>query len=127
MKVLIVDDSRTMRRIISGAVQTLGHEWLEAGNGLEALETLEREAADVGAITLDIAMPEMSGLECLEALKADERFADIPVIMVSAEAQKEILLQAVRLGAKHYVTKPFAPEDVTARLLEALEGDADEF
>lgn len=126
MKILIVDDSRVMRRIIAGSVQVMGYEVLEAGNGREALDVLETKAPNVIAITLDIAMPEMNGLECLEALKANERFAQIPVMMVSAEGDKETLLRAIRIGAKHYVTKPFTPEDVTTRLMEMI-GIEDEF
>lgn len=126
MKILIVDDSRVMRRIIAGSVQVMGYEVLEAGNGREALDVLETKAPNVIAITLDIAMPEMNGLECLEALKANERFAQIPVMMVSAESDKETLLRAIRIGAKHYVTKPFTPEDVTTRLMEMI-GIEDEF
>lgn len=126
MKILIVDDSRVMRRIIAGSAQVMGYEVLEAGNGREALDILETEAPNVIAITLDIAMPEMNGMECLEALKANERFAQIPVMMVSAESDKETLLRAIRIGAKHYVTKPFTPEDVTTRLMEMI-GIEDEF
>ncbi len=126
MKVLTVDDSRVMRRIISGAAEVLGYTALEAANGKEALALLETEAGEVAAITLDVNMPEMTGMECLAALKADPRFAHIPVIMVTTEAEKDRILEAVRLGAKHYVTKPFTPEDITTRLMEVL-GDDDEF
>ena len=68
----------------------------------------------------------MDGIECLRALKTDPRFAHIPVIMISAESEREILLEAIHLGARHYVTKPFTPEEVTTRLMEVLDID-DEF
>ena len=126
MKLLIVDDSRVMRRMISGAAEVIGYETIEAGNGREALETLTTEAPQVAAITLDVTMPEMDGIECLRALKTDQRFAHIPVIMISAESEREILLEAIQLGARHYVTKPFTPEEVTTRLMEVLDID-DEF
>jgi two-component system chemotaxis response regulator CheY len=126
MKILIVDDSRVMRRIIGGAAKVLEYDISQAGNGVEALEVLETEFASVDAITMDVAMPEMNGLECLEAIKADERFAKIPVIMVSAEGDKDTLLKAIRLGAVHYINKPFTSEDITSRLMEVL-GVEDEF
>jgi CheY-like chemotaxis protein len=126
MKILIVDDSRVMRRIISGAAQVMGLEVLEAENGRKALDVLAENYADIGIITLDIAMPEMNGIDCLEKMKSDDRFVHIPVIMVSAESESSMLLRAVRLGAKHYVTKPFTPEDITTRLMEFIDFD-DEF
>ncbi len=126
MKILTVDDSRMMRRLITGAAETIGFTSVGAGTGQEALDVLEAESADIAAITLDINMPGMSGIECLRALKADTRYSEIPVIMVTTESEKETLMTAIRLGARHYVTKPFAPEDLTTRLMEVLDLD-DEF
>ncbi len=126
MKLLVVDDSTVMRRMISGAAQIMGYEIIEAKDGREALEALETDAAHIAAITLDITMPEMDGIECLEIIKANPNFQHIPVIMVSAESEKESVLKAIRLGARHYVTKPFTPEDITTRLMEVLDID-DEF
>ena len=126
MKVLIVDDSRIMRRMISGAVSVLGYEILEAANGREALEVVRSNPSDLAAITMDINMPEMSGMECLEAIMGDDDISDIPVIMITTESEKEKTLEAIRLGARHYITKPFTPEDVTTRLMDVL-GSDDEF
>ena len=120
MKILCVDDSNVVRKIVSGAVHALGYDALEACNGLEALALLETESTVVAAITLDVTMPVMSGMECLEALKANPRFADIPVVMMTAVADKESVLKAIRLGAKHYLPKPFSPEDVSVRLTHVL-------
>lgn len=120
MRILTVDDSRAMRRIIRGAAEVLGFEFLEASNGLEALAVLDREAGNVDLITLDVNMPEMNGLECLRAIKKDPRYAKIPVVMVTAELEKGIVGEAIRLGACHYITKPFSPQEITARLMEAV-------
>ena len=127
MKILIVDDSRIMRRIISGAAETLGYEVIEACNGKEALNVLADESEDIAAITMDINMPEMSGMECLDAIMSDERFSRIPITMVTTESEKQSTLTAIRKGAKHYVTKPFTPEDITTLLMELLGDDDDEF
>ncbi len=126
MKVLVVDDSRMVRRLIGGAAEVLGYEVIEAGNSRVALEMLEHEANEIAAITLDINMPEMNGLECLQALKANERFAQIPVIMVTSESEKRMILEAIRQGARHYITKPFTPDEVTKCLLDVI-GDDDDF
>ena len=120
MKILCVDDSSVVRKIVSGAVHALGYDALEAGNGQEALALLETESTDVAAITLDVTMPVMSGMECLEALKSNSRFAGIPVVMMTAVADKESVLKAIRMGAKHYLPKPFSPEDVSARLTQVI-------
>ncbi len=126
MKILAVDDSRMMRRIISGAAAVMGYDTLEAADGKEALEVLSAESPEVACITLDVNMPVMSGLECLESIMENDRFSKIPVIMMTTEAEKATMLRAVRLGARHYVTKPFTPEDLTTRFMEVL-GDDDEF
>ncbi|MFP4380057.1 MAG: PleD family two-component system response regulator [Candidatus Sumerlaeia bacterium] len=120
MKILSVDDSKTMRRIISGGVEVLGYECLEAENGHAALRILENHYQEIVLITLDWNMPEMDGMELLNTIKQDKRYADIPVMMVTALSQKDNVAEAIRAGAKHYLTKPFTQEDLISRMMEAL-------
>jgi len=120
MKILIVDDSRIMRRIISGAVGVLGYDFLEAGDGEIALSVLEKEVDDVGLVTLDWNMPNMDGLETLKAIKANPRFAHLPVLVITTEAEKERMIAAIQAGAKNYMCKPFTQPDLTTKIMECL-------
>ena len=85
MRILSVDDSAVARRFIKDAVDVLGFEFLEAENGKEGLEVLEKENGKVDLILLDWNMPEMDGMEMLREMKADDRFREIPVTMVTTE------------------------------------------
>jgi two-component system chemotaxis response regulator CheY len=103
---LVVDDFGTMRRIISGLIKELGAEnIIEAEDGVEALSKLGRNAVDF--IISDWNMPKMTGLELLKAVRADERHSRIPVLLITAEAKKENIVDAVRAGADGYIVKPF--------------------
>lgn len=115
--VLIVDDSRTMRKMLAGALNEVGIDVAgNAGNGVEALELLKTTNPDL--ITLDITMPEMDGLEALKKIK--ERNPDQKVLMVSAAGQKEKVLEALKLGALDFIQKPFEPEIVIKTIQKAL-------
>jgi len=103
---LVVDDFSTMRRIVSGLIRELGAEnVIEAEDGLEALGKLDRNTVDF--IISDWNMPKMTGLELLKAVRADQRFSDIPLLLITAEARKENIVEAVREGADGYIVKPF--------------------
>ena len=109
--VLIVDDSNTMRKIVSRALRQAGIEFdeiLEAGDGQEALNVLAASQVDV--VLSDINMPNMTGLEFLKAKAEDEAIKDIPVVMISTETGADIIDQAKALGAKGAVKKPFTPD-----------------
>ncbi|OSM06280.1 response regulator [Magnetofaba australis] len=120
MKLLTVDDSRTIRRVISGVGAMMGYEVLEAEHGMAALELLEERADEVGLILLDWNMPGMNGLEVLQAVKKDARWQHIPVMMVTTEGEKDYIIRAIQAGACHYMTKPFSQEDMAARIMEAM-------
>jgi two-component system chemotaxis response regulator CheY len=115
-----VDDSRSTRQFIQNAIDVLGFEFLEAADGKEALEVLERESGKVDLILLDWNMPVMDGMEMLEQVKADDRFKDIPVTMVTTEIERPKVVQAISKGAKNYVMKPFTQEDLIAKIMESL-------
>ncbi len=109
--VLIVDDSNTMRKIVSRALRQAGidfSEILEAGDGQEALDVLAANKVDV--VLSDINMPNMTGLEFLKAKSEDDAIKDIPVIMISTETGADIIDQAKALGAKGAIKKPFTPD-----------------
>jgi two-component system chemotaxis response regulator CheY len=120
MKVLSVDDSKPARLYIKKAVEVLGFDFLEAAGAKEAFEILAREEGKVDLILLDWHMPEMDGMAMLKVLKADERYKDIPVTMVTTEVERASVIEAIKAGAKHYVMKPFALEALVAKILESL-------
>lgn len=120
MKVLSADDSVMIRRVIKNAVDVLGFGFLEAKDGQEAIEVMEKEYADVGLVLLDWNMPRLNGLEVLKKLKADERFKAIPVVMVTTEVERSKVIEAISAGAKNYVMKPFSHEDLMAKIMQSL-------
>ncbi len=120
--VLIVDDSRGMRNVIRRVLLLSGFETglcLEAGDGLEALEVLEREKIDI--VLTDINMPNMNGEELVEKLFADPWLCRIPILVISTDRSDERMQRMLALGAKGYVTKPFVPEQLGAALAKLME------
>lgn len=113
---LIVDDSSTMRRIIKNTLLRLGYtNVLEAGNGIEALEVLDQNH-DIGVLITDWNMPEMNGLELVRKTRSDERFLDIPIIMVTTEGGKAEVITAIKAGVNNYIVKPFTPQVLKEKL-----------
>lgn len=123
MKILSVDDSTTMRRIIGRVVGMLGYDFAEAANGVEALELLARDHADIALVIMDINMPEMDGITCLQTIKADEVLKHLPVMMVTTDSDRTRIIQAVQAGAANYVTKPFSHDDLVSKIAATLGED----
>jgi two-component system, chemotaxis family, chemotaxis protein CheY len=124
--ILIVDDSRTMRQVIKKALSLSGlkvGECLEAGNGREALEVLANSWIDL--ILSDIHMPIMDGFGLLQALREEESWHDLPVVMITTEANEQRLQEAMSLGARGYIRKPFTPENIRSFLSRVM-GEKDE-
>jgi two-component system chemotaxis response regulator CheY len=119
-KVLSVDDSGVMRRIIGRTVDVLGYGFLEAANGLEGLDVLARHHADIALIILDVNMPEMDGFEFLARIKANADYQSIPVMMLTTESERGKIIQAIKAGAVNYICKPFTPEDLTVKITDSL-------
>jgi len=116
MKVLVVDDFETMRKIIKNVLKQINIvDVLEAENGKQALTVLKNNSADL--IISDWIMPEMTGIDFLKACKADETIRKIPFIMVTAEAQKDNIMEAIKSGVDNYIVKPFTPD----KLREAID------
>ena len=116
-KVLIIDDSNTMRKIISRSLRQAGLEFetiLEAGDGQIALDMLNQEKPDI--ILSDINMPNMNGIEFLKQKAANDAIKDIPVVMITTESGNDIISEAVSLGAKGSIKKPFTPDQVQSIL-----------
>jgi two-component system, chemotaxis family, chemotaxis protein CheY len=124
MKILSVDDSITIRQTVNNMLDVLGIDFLEAENGKEALKVLEQSNGEVDLILLDWEMPVMDGKEFLDTVKADKRYRSIPVIMLTSITQKEKVIDAIRAGAKQYITKPFSSEDLLAKIVQALGMDS---
>lgn len=120
MKVLIIDDSSVARKTIALTVESLGYTCIEAKNGVDGLATLEKEADQIALIMLDWNMPGLSGLEVLVEIRKNPKSQAIPVMMVTTEMERSNMVEAVKAGANHYLTKPFTPEDLSVRVLQCL-------
>lgn len=109
MKVLVVDDFATMRKIVRNILKQIGFEDItEAEDGNAALRILKGEK--IGLVVTDWNMPNMSGLELLHEIRRDEQTQNLPVLMVTAEGLKENVMEAVKAGVNNYVVKPFTAE-----------------
>ena len=121
MKVLVVDDFATMRRILKNILKQIGLTNIsEADDGKTALKALKGEKFDL--ILCDWNMPQMSGLELLTEMRSDGELRDLPFVMVTAEAQKDNILEAVKAGVSSYIVKPFTAETVSEKLNKIFGG-----
>jgi two-component system chemotaxis response regulator CheY len=114
-KFLVVDDFSTMRRIVRNLLKELGFSNVqEAEDGVDALNKLRGEAFDF--VVSDWNMPNMTGIELLRAIRADANLKHLPVLMVTAEAKKENIIEAAQAGASGYVVKPFTAVTLDEKL-----------
>ncbi len=121
-RVLLVDDSPAMRTFIRRVMVMSGFdlaECIEAADGAEALEVLQREKVDV--ILTDINMPRMDGEELMRRLGEDKELRDIPAVVVSTDSTRPRILRMIGLGAQGYIAKPFSPESLREALEKVLE------
>jgi two-component system chemotaxis response regulator CheY len=115
MKVLVVDDFATMRRIVKNILTQLGFKnIIEADDGTSALDILKSEKVDL--IISDWNMPKMTGLDLLKAVRGDAGMADTPFIMVTAEAQQDNIILAVKAKVSQYIVKPFTADTLSEKL-----------
>ncbi len=116
MKVLVVDDFATMRRIVKNILTQLGFtNIVEADDGSTAIEVLKADNS-VDMVISDWNMPKMTGLELLKAVRSDPELANMPFIMVTAEAQQENIIQAVKAKVSQYIVKPFTAETLGEKI-----------
>jgi two-component system chemotaxis response regulator CheY len=118
MHALVVDDSRTVRKVLTGYLKTLGFDVTVAGNGLEALDHLHgMDKADV--VLVDWNMPKMDGIAFLRAIRAEVAYAALPVMIVTTNAERSQVAEALEAGANEYIMKPFT-QDMVREKLELL-------
>jgi two-component system, chemotaxis family, chemotaxis protein CheY len=124
MKILIVDDSSTMRRMIIASLQDLpGVIFAEASNGMAAFEQIaiwHLETSPINAIVLDLNLPDISGLDVLKFIKSNAAYTKIAVIIMTAEKAESSNKEALAAGAKCYITKPFDPQILSKKVKELL-------
>ena len=121
IRVLIVDDSSVMRKIVERSLRQAGIEVatvFEAGNGAEALAMLAKDRVDL--ILCDINMPVMDGLEFVKQLSGVPNAKGTPVVMITTEGSESHVVQALSFGARGYIRKPFTPEQVREQVLSVL-------
>lgn len=120
MRILIVDDFSTMRRIIKNLLNDLGYtNTSEAEDGNSALTVLAQAPFDF--VVTDWNMPGMTGIELLRAIRADDRFKALPVLMVTAEAKREQIIEAAQAGVNGYIIKPFTAQTLEEKLGKIFE------
>ena len=117
-KILIAEDERDIRDLITFTLRFAGYEVVAANNGEEAIALAKEEIPDL--ILLDVRMPRMTGYEACALIKADPRLQDIPVIFLSAKGQEAEIQAGLQAGASEYLLKPFAPDQLTARIKAVL-------
>ncbi len=116
MKMLVVDDSPTMRRIVVQMLKRIGYtQIIEAGDGKEALERLKAEG-DFRMLLTDWNMPVMNGLELTQAVRSDAQLAKLPILMVTTRNMKQDIITAMRSGVNNYITKPFDPKTIREKI-----------
>ncbi|MCK5575939.1 MAG: response regulator [Sphingomonadales bacterium] len=121
MNVLIVDDYKTMLRIIRNLLRQLGFENVEeAIDGTEALEILKEKNGDFGLVISDWNMEPMTGIELLRHVHADEKLQHIPFIMVTAESKSENVITAKEAGVSNYIVKPFNADTLKSKMVSVL-------
>lgn len=121
MNVLIVDDYKTMLRIIRNLLRQLGFENVEeAIDGTQALEILKEKKGDFGLVISDWNMEPMTGIELLRHVRADENLQHIPFIMVTAESKSENVITAKEAGVSNYIVKPFNADTLKSKMVSVL-------
>lgn len=118
-KILIAEDERDIRDLITFTLHFAGYEVSAASNGEEALNMARLETPDL--ILMDVRMPRMTGYEACEKMKADPRLKNVPVIFLSAKGQDTEIQTGMEAGAEEYLLKPFAPDQLTQRIQEVLQ------
>jgi DNA-binding response OmpR family regulator len=117
-KILIAEDERDIRDLITFTLRFSGYEVVAASNGEEAVTLAVQEVPDL--ILLDVRMPRMTGYEACAKIKENEKTKDIPVMFLSAKGQENEIQNGLSAGAIEYLLKPFAPDQLTARIQEIL-------
>lgn len=116
MKVIVVDDSRAIRSVIARMMREMGFGVVEAGNGQDAITSLEAMPEKPDLVLLDWNMPVMDGFACLQAIRSQPANSGIKVMMITTETEVERMQQALSAGANEYMMKPFTPDALREKL-----------
>ena len=116
IRILVVDDEERMRKLVHDFLQRQGYKVLEAGDGEEALQIFFEEK-NIALIILDVMMPKMDGFQVLKEIR---QYSEVPVIMLTAKGEEQDELQGFKLGVDEYITKPFSPKILVARVENIL-------
>ena len=120
MRILVVDDFSTMRRIVKAILKQLGYDNIEeAEDGKEAFDMLKKGKFDF--VVSDWNMPNMTGVDLLRAIRADEALKHLPVLMVTAETEKSIVIEAIQAGVNNYIVKPFTAQVFEEKMNKVFE------
>jgi two-component system chemotaxis response regulator CheY len=126
IKILVVDDFSTMRRIVKNLLKQIGYETIdEAEDGEQAYAKLKNEKYQF--VVSDWNMPNMTGIELIKKVRSDPELKDLPFLMVTAEAEKEKVVEAIKSGVNNYIIKPFTAEilkEKMEKIFEKLEGNS---
>ena len=117
-KILVVEDERDIRDLISFTLRFAGYDVVTGTNGLEAIDGAQREKPDI--ILMDVRMPQMTGFEACQKIKAIPELQSIPIVFLSAKGQESEIQAGLDAGATEYLLKPFAPDDLIRRVKEIL-------
>ena len=117
-KILIAEDERDIRDLVAFTLRFAGHEVFAAANGEEAVEMAPKVNPDL--ILMDVRMPRMTGYQACKVMKANPDLKDIPVVFLTARGQETEIQEGLDAGAEEYLLKPFAPDNLTARIKTIL-------
>lgn len=117
-KILVIDDEADIRELLTYNLEQEGYSVRSVSNGEEALKTFENESVDL--ILLDLMLPGIPGIEICKRLKRDAKLEAIPIIMISAKSTETDVIVGLEIGADDYITKPFSPKEVVARVRAIL-------
>lgn len=121
IKILVVDDFESMRRIVKQVLNDIGFKDITlADDGATALPLLKN--GDFGFLITDWNMPQMEGIDLVKAVRADPRLKGMPILMVTAEAKREQIIQAAQAGVNDYIVKPFTPDTLKAKIEKVFAG-----
>jgi two-component system chemotaxis response regulator CheY len=120
-RILIVDDMMTMRKLVSKCCKEIGFtDLIEATDGAKAFEALTNSTPPVGIIISDWNMPNSTGIDLLKRVRADSRYKKLPFLMVTAEAEKHQVAEALTAGVSEYIIKPFTQASIAEKLESAF-------
>jgi two-component system chemotaxis response regulator CheY len=124
-KILVIDDMRTMRMVVKNTLMKLGYTKIEEAEdgeaGLTKLKEADLSGEAFGLVLSDWNMPKMQGLELLKKVRSDAKLKGTPFLLITAESEQSQIMDAIKAGVDHYVTKPFTPETIKQKLLQVWE------